>query len=125
MSGEQFEKIRDGCIARVTEKHKNLNQKFADDLNEVLSHEYKWNRKELQEKAINALTKEDIVEFYEELFYTNARTLEFHQYAPARKEEGINFRNERVQNDGVVFVESNDELKSLLERFEDIEAIIP
>jgi insulysin len=125
MSEEQFEKIKNGCIARVTEKYKNLNEKFASNLNEVFTHDYKWNRKQLQEESINALTKAQIVEFYDQVFYSEAKTIEFHQYAPSRREEGVNFRKERVENEGVIFVESNNALKAQLEKFEDIHAQIP
>lgn len=125
LSEEEFNKIKAGCIARVTEKHKNLFQKFNDDLNEILTREYNWERKTTQEEAFKALTKQQVVELYDEVFFKNARTLEFHQYAPSRKEEGVNFRKERIQSEGIVFAESNDDLKSKTGKFEDIWANIP
>jgi insulysin len=125
MSEEDFDKTRQGCIARVTEKHKNLNSKFGGDLTEVMNHEYKWNKKQLQAEALEALTKEQIVAFYDHLFFTNARTLEFHQYAPSRQEEGVNFRKERVANDGLIYAETSGALKSQLENYEDVWSLIP
>ena len=125
MSEEKFDKIRAGCVARVTEKEKNLNEKFGNDLDEVLSHSYRWNRKQLQEESLRALTKQQVLDFFNRIFFESPHTLEFHQYAPARREEGVEFRNQRVLSEGVVFVNSNAELKSVCDRFPDVEAVIP
>lgn len=66
-----------------------------------------------------------MIDFFNQIFFENPRTLEFHQYAPGRKEEGVNFRNQRVQSEGILFVSSNEELKSACDKYPDLEAIIP
>jgi hypothetical protein len=104
----------------VIEAYKNLGQRFGDHREEILSHSYRWNLKKVQEDSINALTKQSVVDFYSELFFENPRTLEFHQYPHSRREEGVNFRNQRVQQEGIVFIKSNEELKSLCDKFEDL-----
>lgn len=125
MTEEKFNEIKKGCIASALEKDKNLLEKFSNDWYEICDHDYIFDRKQVKAKALEELKKEEVVELYKRVFLENVQALEVHQYTPEKKEEGVKFRQERVESGEVVFIETVDELKNALGEFEDLTAVIP
>jgi insulysin len=126
ISDEEFEKVKAGCIAKATEEFKNLASKMYTDLSEVMDHSYQFNRKELKKELLEKLTKEELAEFYEKVFYSEKRCLEIHQYAPSKKEEGVSLRNKRLEeDDNLTLCDSNNDFKSRQSFFVDNCSIFP
>jgi insulysin len=126
MSEEDFDKIRKGCIAKVTKKFENLYAKFSFDMEEVTAHQYAFDRKAIREAELGTLTKAGMLEYWDDIFVNNVKQLEFHQYSPSGKEEGEKERAERVSNDeGFVFYENESAFLARQSLYPDLTAIIP
>lgn len=112
MSGEKFAEIQAGVIAGLKEPNKTLSDQYADDWTEVKSHQYKFDRKAKLIAQVEGLTKTDIMEYFEELFYKNPRILELHLYSQESKEENIKLRQKRQETEGnLVLVSSLAEFR--------------
>ena len=49
MSEEDFQKLKEGCIAKVSEKYLNMGQMHNDHCDELENKEFAFNRKDLKE----------------------------------------------------------------------------
>lgn len=120
MEDEEFENLRKGALAIVTEKYKNLMEKFRQDLNQIRSREYDWDHKKTKENQLNALDKAGVAAEFEKIFFSDVRAVELHYYAPEKKQESVKERDARVEKEeGLSFGESWEKFRNENEKFED------
>ena len=125
MTEEKFEQIRAGCLSHVTQGYQNWSEKYADDMYEVMDHTYMFDRRKRKEQLFKGLTKEGVVEFYQKIFFDEARVLELHQYSMGRREEGERIRERRLREEpDLIYCDSDASFKAQQGFFVDKLAII-
>lgn len=107
MTPEKFAEIQAGVIAGLKEPNKTLSDQYSDDWTEIKNHQYKFDRKPQVIAQVEKLTKEDVIEYFEGLFYKNPRILELHLYSQASKAESVKLREKRQETEGNIVMYSS------------------
>lgn len=107
MPAEQLEAIKSGISAGFGKKWDNVDEKFSNNLIEIISHQFKYNRKKVRAQAIMNLTMEEIVEFWQNKIVRNFRSLELHLYAPEKRDDSQATRNQRVKEEKETYFYEN------------------
>jgi insulysin len=107
MPAEKFAEIQAGVIAGLKEPNKTLSDQYSEDWAEIKSHQYKFDRKVRLISQVEQLTKDVIVDYFENLFYKNPQIMELHFYSQESKEESIRLREKRQETEGNLILYSS------------------
>ena len=83
MASDKFEEIRSGVLANLKEPNKTLSEQQSEDLNEIRTHQYKFDRRKELYNLVEKVTKDDILKLYEHHFISKPRSFELHLYSQA------------------------------------------
>lgn len=75
LSDEDFEKNKKSIITKKSVKDVNLSQAAHRDWNEVYDQLYNFERQKKQIEALESLTKEELVDYFNEIIFENTRRL--------------------------------------------------
>ena len=99
ISDEEFNKHVESVRASITEKDLSIVQEGERYWREVRTHKYLWNRREIQLEKLNTLTKEDMKDLFNKIFFSECKKLEIHVVSQTHIEENEKIRAERLANE--------------------------
>lgn len=121
ISEEEFKKYVESVRVTIAQKDLSIIEEGNRFWQEVNQHKYIFNRKEVELEALSALTKEQLVDIFEEVFYRSRRLLEFHLVSDNHMEENGKIRAERVANQSNIKSASTpEELRKKLPQYPDL-----
>jgi len=120
ITDEEFTKHVESIKASMQEKDLSIVQEGERYWAEIVTHKYLWNRREIQIKLLDTLKKEQLIELYNTIFFTQRKLLEVHITSQNHIEENEKIRAERVQNEkNFIAVYSPEELRRRLPLYPD------
>ena len=87
LSDEEFEKFRDSALAKKTVKDVSLAEAANRAWNEVYDQLYKFDRQDKQIQALRDITKQELIHYYNELFWDNCRRVNIKVICKKHREE--------------------------------------
>ncbi len=94
MNEEEFEKHRKSLIVNYLEKDYNIYQEGQKCWLEILKFRYFFNRKERKAQVAEGLSRTDVENYYEKLFFIEPRRLEIHMISQNHLESNNNLESE-------------------------------
>jgi len=99
LSEEEFQKYVESVRVKVAQKDLSIMQEGSRYWDQIITHRYEFNRKEINLEELKKLKREDFVELFNELFYKSRRLLEVHLVSPNHLEANTTQRNERLEKE--------------------------
>jgi insulysin len=93
---EEFDQCVHSVIVKVTEKDKNINSHSLRLWDEIVRHQYEFERKEKLEASLKALTLEEFKEFFERTLFESPRLIEVQIMATGHEKENKELREMRT-----------------------------
>jgi secreted Zn-dependent insulinase-like peptidase len=78
LTDEQFNDIREGLLAPLRQEFNSLDSQSSFYFEEIQNHEYLFDKKKQGIEELNNLKKEDLVKYFEQMFFEEQRVLEMH-----------------------------------------------
>jgi len=95
---EDFKKYVESIISDLKKKDINISEEVNRNFEEIIIREYVFNRNEERIKIYeNEITKNNVIEFYEEHFINNVKRLDVELVAKKHKEQNEKFREKNMK----------------------------
>ncbi len=120
ITDEEFQKYVESVRASLLEKELSVLQEAERYWSEILTHKYLWERKEIQLRLLETLKKEQLIDLYNKIFFTQRKQLEFHIVSQNHIAENEQIRAEREKTEKKFYaVYSPEELRKRFSLYPD------
>jgi len=125
ISDEEFKKFVESVRVKVAQKDLSILQEGGRYWDQVVNHRYEFDRKENNLEMLNQLKKEDLIELFNSLFFTNRKLLEVQLVSPNHVEETKTLREERLTKESETkMIQSMEQFKRMLPLYPDFYAYL-
>jgi len=97
---EEFQKQVNGLLVKVSEKDYHPGKVFSRHLQEISSHKYIFDRQQREIEALKSIKKEELADYFDDLFFKKSKRVEVVMDPDARKEAN---EEQRKKNEEAFF----------------------
>ncbi len=116
----EFEKFKRSILVKIMEKDLNIWQEGSRFWDEILKHHYDFHKKETDRKGLEAIGRNEFVDFVKDLLYEERKVVEILIVSQKHGSENESSREERKKNGvGLKSIENMEEFKKGREAYED------
>ena len=86
LSAAEFESLRSGAVAKAKQEFASIEKQHDFQFREIQLHSYRFDRKQKAVGALSRLTKQDLVDYFERLFFREQRVMELRLTSASERE---------------------------------------
>ncbi|KAL4439100.1 hypothetical protein ABPG74_008875 [Tetrahymena malaccensis] len=116
LSQEKFENMKHSILIKLTEKPKTLHREFLSMSEEILLHKFVFDRKERIPHILDAITIDDLIKDFDNLFFEQKKKLEIHIITNDHKEEQEQLEQERLKQEDIFILQDDTHLKQFCQQ---------
>lgn len=95
---EDFKTQLDSVLVKLSEKDYNLSREHSRLWGEIATHKYMFGRQDKEIEILKSLTREEFIEHFERLFFTQRKRLDYEMTSEKHKEQQTEWKAKNLAN---------------------------